>query len=69
MPKTMSLRFSSKRRGTISYKLTEINSPYELPALSIRKYKLTLKILNIKFHEVGTYELLPISQKPLKISS
>ena len=41
----------------------------KLAKLSIRKLTLTSYTLYIQFHDVGTYELLPISQKPLKISN
>ena len=41
----------------------------KLAKLSIRKLTLTSQTLYIRFHDVGTYELLPISQKPLKISN
>ena len=41
----------------------------KLAKLSIRKLTLTSETLYIQFHDVGTYELLPISQKPLKISN
>ena len=41
----------------------------KLAKLSIRKLTLTSETLYIQFHDVGTYELLPISQKPPKISN
>ena len=41
----------------------------KLAKLSIRKLTLTSQTLYIQFYDVGTYELLPISQKPLKISN
>ena len=41
----------------------------KLAKLSIRKLTLTSETLYIQFHDVGTYELLPISQIPLKISN
>ena len=41
----------------------------KLARLSIRKLTLTSQTLYIQFHDVGIYELLPISQKPLKISN
>ena len=41
----------------------------KLAKLSIRKLTLTSQTLYIQFHDVGTYELLPISQKPLKLSN
>ena len=41
----------------------------KLAKLSIRKLTLTSQTLYIQFHDVGTYELLPISQKSLKISN
>ena len=41
----------------------------KLAKLSIRKLTLTSQTLDIQFHDVGTYELLPISQKPLKKSN
>ena len=41
----------------------------KLAKLSIRKLTLTSQTLYIQFHDAGNYELLPISQKPLKISN
>ena len=41
----------------------------KLAKLSISKLTLTSQTLYIQFHDVGTYELLPFSQKPLEISN
>ena len=46
---------------SIRFKHPEINSPSYI--------KLTSQTLYIQFYDVGTHELLPISQKPLKISN
>ena len=44
------------------------NRQYSVQKMSIIKFTSTSQIRNIRFHNVWTYELLPISQKPLKIS-
>ena len=41
----------------------------KLSKLSIRKLTLTSQTLYIQFYDIGTYELLAFSQKPLKISN
>ena len=48
-----------------SFQIPDIKSP----SSSIRKLTLTSQTLYIQFHDVGTYELLPFSEKPLKISN